>query len=206
MFPFVWFFLIRISKEDKYKSNMSEFDMEFKELLVALADALGSGYSVENAFKDAEENLRVMFGAKGMIINDLQIINAKIAMRIPAEQAFLEFSESYPSEEAKSFAGVFSFAKRLGGEYVKNLRRTVEKMEEKLELKQDIRAVISQKQMEFKVMSVMPVGILCYVKITSGDFLSSLYGNIAGMIAMTVCIAVYASAIVLGRKIVDIRI
>lgn len=202
----VFAFLVVTGKKDKYTRKMARFDVEFKELLVAISDALSSGYSVENAFKDAEENLLLMFGKDGMLIRDIHELNGKISMRVSAEQALLEFSEIYPSEELKNFAGVFSFARKLGGEYIKNIRRTVEKMEEKLELKQDIRAVIAEKQMEFKVMCFMPAGILAYVKITSNEFLDSLYGNITGVVAMTVCILVYVLAILLGRKIVDIKI
>lgn len=206
LYPGVFFFIVVMEKRDKYIREMSRFDLEFKELLVAISDALGSGYSIENALRDAEDNLLLMFGKEGMLIRDVHELNGKISMRISAEQALLELSEIFPSEELKNFAGVFSFARKLGGEYVKNIRRTVEKMEDKLELKKDIRAVIAEKQMEFKVMCFMPAGILAYVKVTSNDFMDSLYGNLAGAIAMTLCLAVYAGAILLGRKIVDIRV
>lgn len=206
LLPPVAVFIYKSALASDKKKKMEKFDGEFRDFLVAVSDALSSGYSVENAFKDAQENILMLHGEKGVIYKDIVEMNTKVQMRVPAEQAFMEFAKKHPTEETLGFAGVFSFARRLGGEYVKNLRRTVEKMEEKLELKQDIRTAVAQKQMEFKVMSIMPMGILAYVKLSSGEFLNAIYGNITGVAIMTICIGVYLVAVLMGRKIVDIRV
>lgn len=190
--------------EKKVRNLRSKVDNEFKELLIALSDALQSGYSIENAFKDAQENLQLLYGDKCLLMNDIKKLNQKISMRVPAEKALLEFAIDNPTEETLGFAGVFSFARRLGGGYINNIRRTIEKMEEKIELKQDIRAQVAEKQMEFNVMSLMPVTILVYVKLSSGDFLQTLYKNPAGIVVMIICLLVYVFSIMLGRRIVDI--
>lgn len=206
IFPGVLFFIYKSHEKSKKSASLARFDAEFKELMVAVSDALQSGYSIENAFRDAEENIKLLYGNKGLILNDLHMMNARINMRMPAEAAFMEFAKKHPTEESLGFAGVFSFARRLGGDYIKNIRRTVEKMEDKLELKQDIRATVAQKQMEFKIMSVMPIALLAYVKVSSGEFLSSLYGTLEGAVIMSACIGVYLGAVILGRRIVDIKV
>lgn len=206
LYPLVFIFIHKTLVQIEDRKDSERFDKEFKDMLVAVSDALSSGYSIENAFKDAEENLYLMYGDKGVIINDLREINTKITMRIPAEKAFIEFANKHPTEEAIGFASVFSFARRLGGEYIKNLRHTIEKMEDKLELKQDIRGSIAEKQMEFNVMCFMPIGILVYVKLTSGDFLANAYKNIIGIAVMSICLLIYLGAIILGRRIVDIKV
>lgn len=190
----------------KTQKTKREFDNEFKEMLTAVSDALSSGYSIENAFKDALGNIEMLFGDRSVVRAGLREINVKISMRVPAEEAYAEFAEAFPTEETLGFAAVFTFARKLGGDYVKNIRRTIEKMEDKLELKQEIATAIASKQMEFKVMCGMPVGILFYVRLSSGDFLGSLYFNPAGILVMSVCLFIYAVAIYLGMKIVDIRV
>lgn len=193
-------------KDEYQKKQRKKFDLEFKEFLLSVSDALQSGYSVENAFKDALENIKLMFGDGSCIAGDLIKMNSKIAMRVSAEKAFMEFAQSNPSEETLSFAQVFAFARKLGGDYIKNIRRTIEKMEEKFELKQEIATTIAGKQMEFKVMCAMPAGILIYVKVTSGAFLDGLYKNTLGVAVMSVCLVIYALAVFLGAKIVDIKV
>ena len=55
-------------------------------------------------------------------------------------------------------------------------------------------------------MNIIPLFILAYLKLTSMDFLDVLYGNVAGVLFMTVCLLAYGGAIVLADKILKIRV
>ena len=68
------------------------------------------------------------------------------------------------------------------------------------------RMMAYQKKAEQMVMSLMPAGIIIYLKLTSPGFLSVLYGNPFGIAAMTVCLGIYGFSYWLGRKIVDIEV
>ena len=80
------------------------------------------------------------------------------------------------------------------------------KIEDKLELQKDIAMAIAEKKFELKIMMAMPMGILAYMKLSSPDFMDSLYHNLFGICLMSVCIVVYVLSIVLGRKITDIKV
>lgn len=187
-------------------AQIRQFDKEFKEMMLAISGALQSGYSIENAFKDAEENLRLIYSEKSSIVKDLREMNMKISMRESAERALLGFAKKHPTEEVLGLAQVFSFARRLGGDYIKNMRRTIEKLEEKLEIKQEIETSIAEKQMELKVLSAMPVMILAYIKISSESFLEALYHNAGGMVVMSICIVLYAVFVYMGKRIIAIEV
>ena len=62
------------------------------------------------------------------------------------------------------------------------------------------------KKSEQMIMSLMPVGIILYLQMTSPGFLSVLYGNPFGIAAMSICLVIYAAAYWLGRRIVDIEV
>lgn len=192
--------------DKKKKAREKQFMVEYKEFLLGLIASLESGYSVENAFVEAEQTILRMFGREGVIASELHRLNGKVALMHPVERAFLEFAETFSYEEAISFANIFAFAKRLGGDYVKNIRRTAEKIEEKVELKQEIVAAVAEKQMELNVMTVMPMAIIAYLRVGSDEFLAPMYHNIGGAIFMTLCIGLYVAAIILGKRIVDIRV
>ena len=66
--------------------------------------------------------------------------------------------------------------------------------------------VISGKRMEQKVMSIMPFGIILYLKLTAREFIAPLYGNILGMSVMTVCLIVYVIADGWAKRIVNIDV
>ena len=48
------------------------------------------------------------------------------------------------------------------------------------ETEREIQVQIASRKMEQKVMNVIPLFILLYLKVTSMDFLNVLYGNVAG--------------------------
>ena len=55
-------------------------------------------------------------------------------------------------------------------------------------------------------MCVIPFIIIMYMKITFGEFLEALYGNTAGTIVMSICLAIYIAAYRLGRNLIQIEI
>ena len=77
---------------------------------------------------------------------------------------------------------------------------------DKIEVKKEIEATLATKKAEQMVMSIMPAGIICYLKLTSPGFLDVLYGNPFGICAMTVCMGIYGLSYWLGVKIVDIEV
>lgn len=192
---------------EKYDRMRREaFISEYKELLKNIISGLETGFSVENTFVEAEQMHLHLYGMESVLISDLHAINAAVALRTPIEKAFEEFANRHPYEEVTSFSSVFSFGKRLGGNYVENLRTTAQKLEEKVGLKQEIAASIAQKRLELSVMSVMPMMIITYMKISSGDFMTPMYDNLVGRIIMSGCILIYVVSLLLGKKVVSIEV
>ena len=55
-------------------------------------------------------------------------------------------------------------------------------------------------------MSMIPFGMIGYMKLTFGDFLKVLYGNHAGIIVMSICLALYFTAYIWGKKMIKIEV
>ena len=77
---------------------------------------------------------------------------------------------------------------------------------DKIDVKKEIESTLAAKKAEQTIMSLMPAGIILYLKLTSPDFLSVLYGNPFGICAMTLCLGIYGMSYWLGHKIVDIEV
>ena len=74
----------------------------------------------------------------------------------------------------------------------------------KIEVEEEIRTVLTGKQMEEKVMSMVPFFIIFYIDLTSPGFFSVMYGNITGIVIMSACLLVYGIAVWLGERIMNI--
>jgi len=187
----------------RQKNNML---FEFKEMLQMASAALKAGYSMENAFVQAREDFVRLYGEHTIMAREFSNINHQVQLNVPLEKLLEDFAERSGIEEISSFAQVFGFAKRSGGDFMKIFRNTVDKIRQKAEVKREIETVMAAKRMEQNIMNLVPFGILLYVGVTSPEFLEPLYGNLLGAVVMTLCLMVYGCAYAIAEKIVNIQV
>ena len=125
---------------------------------------------------------------------------------IPVKKLLSQLGERTGVEDIQSFVNVYAIAKRTGGNLEQVLHNTAVRLRDKMEVMEEIEACIAAKKMEERIMGCMPYGIILYLRLLSPGFLDPLYGNVTGAAVMTVCLAVYAVALRLGEKIVDIEV
>ena len=74
-------------------------------------------------------------------------------------------------------------------------------MEEKYDTSKQIEVLLAQKRLEQKIMNLMPLGIILFLSLTTGDYLDVLYHNVLGVGCMSLCLAVYAIAFHLAERL-----
>ncbi len=192
--------------EQKLEERNKKVAMEFQTMLKNVSSSLLAGFSLENAFVEAEKELKQMYGEKSYMFLELQNINKKVGMNTPLEEPLEDLAERTGMEDIYNFIDILSFAKRAGGNFVEIIDNTINKMWAKYETAREIDVAISAKKLEQKVMSVIPVVLLAYMKLTSAEYMSVLYGNVVGVLFMTVCLLAYGGAIYLAGKILQIKV
>lgn len=202
----VWPFLYWGRMRTEIKRQKQRLRDQFKECIRIVTASLYSGYSVENAFREAEAELIHLMGERAEICQELTVINQQIKLNVPVEALLLNLAERSGVEEILSFGQVFGFAKRNGSDFARILKDTARRIGDKMELERELVTLVAAKQMEQKIMNVIPMGILLFVNLTSPGFLEVMYTGAAGRLMMTICLVVYAGAYLLSGRIVDIRI
>ena len=134
----------------------------------------------------------------------LHKMNQKVKVNIPVERACMEMAEQIALTEAIEFGEVLYAAKRLGGNYGRNVQRCAEKIGEKLSLQEEIETMMAQKKLEMKIMWIVPIVIIGYVRVTSSDLLKVLYHNMLGVCIMSACLACYVLMVWWSRRMMDI--
>ncbi len=206
IFPAILFLNSKRMKNEAGEEFEKQLELEYREMFTSITGALQTGYSIEHAFAEAGESLRMLYGEKSILRDHIVELCSKVRLRTPVEKAFTELSEKFDNEDLNDFAMIFSFGKRLGGEYVSNIRKSTERISKRVEVKQEIRTAIAQQQMELKVMAVMPLGILGYMKLSAPEFIGAAYGNVLGIGTMTGCLILYAVCLYFGKRITRIRV
>ncbi len=188
------------------ESKKTQLKIQFKDAMTAVSFSLNVGYSMENSFKEAIQELKALYGDNSMIVKEFNIIVNRVSRNEKLEDALYDFAQKSEIEDIRYFAEVFCYAKVSGGDMISIIKNTVRTISEKIDTENEIQIVISAKKMEQKIMSVIPFGIIGYLKLTSSDFICNLYGNIIGVTVMSGCLFMYFVSVILANKIVDIKV
>ncbi len=179
---------------------------QFKECIRVVTASLYSGYSVENAFREAEKELVHLLGERADMCQELRVINQQIRLNMPVESLLRDLAERSGVEEISGFGQVFGYAKRNGSDFVRILKDTTLRISEKAGLEQELQIMVASRQLEQKIMNVIPLGILFFVQLSSPGFLDIMYAGALGRTIMSICLVVYGVAYLISGRIVDIRI
>lgn len=200
----VWYY--RSLEKECMEKKKSEFLAQFKEAVQSMAASLHTGYSVENAVKETQKEMLLMYPKDEMICRELSFMVQQIYIRIPAEQIFEDFAKRVRLEDVRNFADVFAAAKRSGGDMIAIIQNTVNQIGDKIDVKREIDILLAAKRYEFKVMAVIPYAIIAYMMLSFPEFMDCLYGNMIGTGVMSVCLLIYLAAYAFGVKLVKIEV
>ena len=177
---------------------------ELKEFLNILIAALQTGRSLENAFIEATKDLKRYTEKDTPLVLELKQICVRISLGEPMEKMLTEFSRRSHLEELEYFSEVFSIGKRSGGNIVAIIKNTIRMLQERMEAEEEIATTITEKKLEFQIMTIIPLGIILYLRIGAGNLLQSLYGNVTGICVMTICLGIYGGCYLYGKRLLEI--
>ncbi len=206
VFPFVLILIYKKFVKTKKNAQKKELAKQFLDAMQVVNSALLAGLSMENAWKEAQKETELLYGKRSHMYKELQEINRSVELNVPLEQKLESFARKSEVEEIISFSEVFSFAKRSGGNFVGMIGATTDHMRKKQDTENEINVLVASKRLEQKVMNVIPIFILAYLRISSDGYLDVLYKNPVGVIFMSICLAVYGMAIWAADKIMAIQV
>ena len=144
-----------------------------------------------------------MYGEGGFMVREMDIIRRGLTINIPLEELLADMAERSGCDEIGQFAQIFSIAKRNGGNMAEIIRSSADQIGRQIRLKQELRTLLSGKRMELGIMKAMPLGILLYIELGNPGYFALLYHNAMGIAVMTLCLAVYLGAYMLGERIME---
>lgn len=200
----VWYFLHW--ELERIERKRQEFLEQFREMIQSLSISLQVGYSVENALKETKQDLSMLYKEDTAIQRELTYMLRQAYLQMPMEEILEDWAKRVEQEDVWNFVNVFVMAKKNGGNAIGIIRNTAREIREKLDVQLEIETILAARKYEFKVMAVIPFGMIGYMKISFPEFMKILYGNLFGTGVMTGCLAMYCGAYILGERIVNIEV
>lgn len=204
LIPYLFVFMKqqRIHKVHREKEKLRK---EFREMMISMGNSLSAGYSIENALKTAKNDLE-MYEEHSLLAKELQLLINKLKMNEPVDNLLFDMAEHLGLEEFYQFAQVISIAKKSGGNLIEITENTIEHLSQAIQTKEEIHTMIAAKQMEKKIMSVMPYFILLYVRIANPGYFDILYESFAGVLVAVISLLCLWIADIWAERVSEIEI
>ena len=84
---------------------------EFVDTLRSISAALLAGFSIENAWKEAEKEILALYGKKSYMYQEVKEMNCSISLNQPLELLLGDFSTRSGNMDIASFSGSFFICK-----------------------------------------------------------------------------------------------
>lgn len=200
-------FYPKIRKKQIIAARKNKLNLQFKDMLYSLSSAVGAGNSVEKALSVTLEDMRQQYNDPNVfIIKELELMVNRVAMNRTIEEILNDFAKRSHLEDIQTFANIFEISKRTGGNLIEIIRNTTQIIADKIETQTEIETMIAGQQMEQKVLTVLPIGLVFFMTKTSGGFMDPIFETFAGRIIATVSLGVILLGTLWSKKIADIKI
>lgn len=203
--PFLYFFFMRKKKICK-RRRKEHLTMQFMDSIQSFSAALMVGYSIENAWRQVYEDMKLLHKEEEDIMVELLYMIRQMDNNGVLEHLLLDFARRTAISDIWDFAQIFAIAKRSGGDLNGIIKKSVNTICDKIQVKREIQIAIASKKYEQKVMSVIPIGIIAYISMTNPHYFDVLYHNIAGVLIMSICLLIYGFAFLMSEKIMEIEV
>ena len=197
----------RVRTKEIIRKRKAELNLQFREALYSIASSLSAGKSVEIALRDSFLELSIQYpDAETDILIELRQINKRIEMNETTEEALADFAARSHLEDIFNFTDIFIICKRTGGNLVQVVKNTAEIISEKIDVKQEINVLLTEKKLEHKVLNLMPVLIVLMLSTSAEEFMTPVFTESLGRAAMTFSLMLFTAAYFISRRFMDIEV
>jgi len=185
------------------KNKRKEFlKNQFIELLQSLSASISAGRQMGEALEEGLAAIRSSYSSDSPLVIELEYMVMSIKeSREEEEQLLKNFAKRVKVRDISSFVEVYAICKETGGDMEKAIVKTSQIIMEKLSIEKEMRVLSAQKKFEGKLISIMPILVIIFLRMTSPSYLDPLYSTLAGRIIMSFSLIGMGYAYYLTEKI-----
>ncbi len=195
--------------KSQVKKRKKRLRTQFCDMLEAMSVAARAGNNELKALESAYHDLQMTYNEKADIIREMRDIINRNRNGIPLRVLFKDFGERSGVDDIKSFGEIYEIIEGRSDKFSDIIKQTQQIISDKIEIEEEIETVLTAPKNENKIMLFMPVLLILILGAGGGGFLDWLYAEdtkFAGAIVISICIAIFISAYLIGQKMTDIDV
>lgn len=201
------FFLIPFYEAYKGDQKRALLLLQFKDLLYSLSSSMATGRQMGQALEEGLETLNYLYDEETPMVQELLfMVRAMKENRESEEKILLDFARRSGVDDIRNFVDVYLTCRETGGDREKVITNATDIIVEKMSIQREIRALTAQKQLEGKIITLMPIGVVLGLNVFYPDYLQVMYETFAGRIIMTLALAGIGLAYYMTQKLSNIEV
>ncbi|NBH60457.1 hypothetical protein D1155_02050 [Anaerotruncus sp. 80] len=207
LFPFFYPKLLSVYCGYQAARRKKQLLGQFRDLLFSLSSSFAAGRHMEEAIEEAVSNLSEIYGEQALIVCELLYMLRKMKETGATDISVWEdFASRSGISDIGDFTQVFRAVRETGGNLVLAVNRAAAVIGDKIAIETEIKTMISQKKLEGRLITAMPIFIVLFLQLTSPDYLAVMYESLAGKILMSLALLATVLAYVMIERITAIEV
>ena len=170
------------------------FVQQIPELARVLSNAVNAGLSITTAWVIAEGEMTEP--AK----TEIQRLNAAVRFGTPLEQAMLELNDRLPAREVRVLMSTLVVAARSGGSLIKALRDISLTLDDRKEVRREVRTTLAQSRATGALITVMGVAILLALNAMRPGTVERMTQTLLGQVALLLSFGLFLAGHLIVRR------
>ena len=175
------------------------FVQQIPELARVLSNAANAGLSITTAWVVAEGEMAEPART------EIQRLNAAVRFGTSPEEAMLQLNERLPAREVRVLMSTLVVAARSGGSLIKALRDISLTLDDRKEVRREIRTTLAQSRATGLLVTVMGVGILLALNAIQPGTVERMTQTLIGQIALVVSFGMFLAGHLTVRRMTRIE-
>jgi len=180
--------------------RLESFIAQLPDLARLLSNATNAGLSLRSAIELAAQEMPAPAGA------ELRTVAAALSLGGSLADALGELEARLPSRELSVLVGTLIISSRSGGSVVTALRNIAVTLDQRKEVRREVRTLLAQALASSYLVATIGLGIVIVASITSHGLLHRMTTAGPGRLALIAAMILYVVGFALVRRITKVRV
>jgi|GEM_PF-732836 len=205
---FIGFLYPRMIILSLIKKRRRLLNNQLKEAMFSLVSSLKAGASLQTAIERSVIDLEKIFRSEkdAPIVREFKQMSEELGMGYTVDEVLIAFKNRVNLEDVTDFVNATLIAKRRGGNLTEILMNISKTISEKIEIHNEIGVLTAGKQMEARMLSMMPIFIVGCLTLLSPEYMQPMLDSWIGRVLLFIGVVLIVINYFISRKIVDIRV
>lgn len=176
-----------------------KFVTQIPELARVLSNATNAGLSIATAWSVAEQEM------PEPARTEVARLNAAVRFGATLEEAMVQMNERLPAREVRVLMSTLVVSARSGGSLVKALRDISLTLDDRKEVRREVRTTLAQARSTATMVTLMGAGLLLVLNTIQPGTVEKMTQNVFGQVALVVAFGLFAAGQLLVRRMTRIE-